>query len=152
VRSGLALVFAFALGGCPSPYRHGDLPRAAQLGCLELDANARYGAIAPGVQLDWRIGNACDDAIPIDLGAARITAIAADGTRTALAPYDPRHEIHATWLPAGTDGAESILYVPGIETKEVEIALVGVAPEAREQPRSPMMRVVLGVPYHPELP
>jgi len=90
-------------------YSAGDLARdhrgasfaTAKSGCVEV-ALAVTGRSTREV-LEWRMGNPCNEAAPVDLGKLRVTAQSAAGaSRVKL--YDPNDEIHAHSLAPRREG------------------------------------------------
>ena len=109
----IAAVVVAGLAGCFPTYQPGSFPVAAeQLGCLDVSVLATVRAEAVGPVVVVYLGNRCDHRIAIDL--TRLAVVGGDdaGARTALAPYDPAHEITAAGLDARGVGEEWIEYQP----------------------------------------
>ncbi|HEU4616264.1 MAG TPA: hypothetical protein VFS15_29400 [Kofleriaceae bacterium] len=79
------------------------------VGCLDLAIDREHRSSARDV-ITYAFGNRCDEPAIVDLAAARVHAVARDGTVLRIMPFDPRHEIRAMRLDIGATGQEAIAY------------------------------------------
>jgi len=80
------------------------------LPCLDLAVALVHSGSAAGPVIQYSFGNRCRRSVTVDIGAARVTARDASGSRVVLRPYDPRAEIRPLPLDALMSGREQILY------------------------------------------
>ncbi|HVK75473.1 MAG TPA: hypothetical protein VM734_19220 [Kofleriaceae bacterium] len=106
------------LAGCfsnyqPGSFATGGVPFAgerATIGCLEVAVSASRDPVARGPVVSYEFGNRCDRAIPVDLGAVRVTGRTAAGEEVAMSAFDPHRELRAAPLDARRAGRERIEY------------------------------------------
>jgi hypothetical protein len=60
--------------------------------------------------ISYELGNRCDQAAMVDLGAAYVTARASDGPEIELIAFDPLHEIRPAPLDGRMFASEAIQY------------------------------------------
>ena len=112
--------------GC-APYKSGDAlvsPQGSRLfRCLEMHLAPYYEEISPEwVAIEYRIGNTCRQAVPIDLTAIRVEMT--DGGRTTrLLAHDPRDELHAAALDGRARAREVIAYEFPLELELYEVPI-----------------------------
>ena len=88
-------------------------PDAGQLrtiGCLDFAISPLSDPEAEGPAAELIFANRCDEAVVVDLGAIRATAVLFDGSRLALWPYDPEGELRRATLDARARANENIEY------------------------------------------
>jgi hypothetical protein len=109
------VIALLALDGCA--YRAGSFTSDdvrfhgvyVSVGCLDLAIDRQHRPTARDV-ITYAFGNRCDEPAIVDLAAARVHAVASDGTVLRIMPLDPRHEIRAMRLDIGAAGQEAIAY------------------------------------------
>ncbi|MEZ4399807.1 MAG: hypothetical protein R3B06_07300 [Kofleriaceae bacterium] len=113
------------------------------VGCLDLAVAGQRDPIARGPVVAFQFGNRCDHAVHVDLGAVRATGRTADGTRVAMAAFDPARALSAQKLEARRFGRQRLEYRSlradadvievclevGAITERGQAALVCVAPD-----------------------
>jgi len=88
-------------------------PDAGQLrtvGCLDFAISPLIDPEAEGPAVELTFANRCDEAVVVDLGAIRATAVLGDGSRFSLWPYDPDSELRRATLDARARATENIEY------------------------------------------
>lgn len=85
-------------------YQPGSIP-GSTVGCLDVGVELESDPLAEGPVAAYTIGNRCDAAVVVDLGAVRATA----GGRQ-VSHYDPRGEIRPKVLEARSVATENIEY------------------------------------------
>lgn len=78
------------------------------LGCLDLAVDRRPDGPL-GAIVAYDLGNRCDHAIRVDFSAASVIGRTGSGDEN-LAPYDPKHELHARWLDGRAVARETVEY------------------------------------------
>jgi hypothetical protein len=115
-------------------YQPGEFVDPVALGCLDVAAHAVRRTEQSGPIVVWELGNRCDHAVEVDLGAATVVAGDPLGHTVATAPYDPEHEIRVLRLDARHYGREWIEYRPSSAMARVawlDVDVGAVSPEGR---------------------
>jgi hypothetical protein len=138
----LSALLCLAASGCILPvglfgafqsyYSEGDFAKTysdrahalAGVGCIEVAPDVRE--MDDRLVIDMRMGNACGDAVPIDLTQLRITTVTRTGERTTRVVYDPNEEIRPIPLPARGQAFEPLALRPIPKTASEALPPVGV--------------------------
>ena len=78
--------------------------------CFDAAVARRYGVHGGAPVLQYSFGNRCDHHVDLDLAAVRVVGRDDAGREIALAPFDPRGEIHPQAIDARMAGSEQIEY------------------------------------------
>ena len=121
------MLFAAA---CADPYLPETLPSAEHIGCLDIDVARGSRSEAAGPVVVYTLGNRCEHAIRVDLGAVHVVGIDEAERRIDMEPYDPGHAIGPRDMDARAHGEEWIEYHPIFPTPifavDVDVASVAV--------------------------
>jgi len=130
----LALV---VVAGCyykPASYSIDSQPfpgKRVELACLDVAVTLTDDALAPPPVLSYTFGNRCTHGTYVDLANVRVIGRGRDGTRVALHPHDPKHELAVLPIDGLWRGHEEIAYAPdpGPPPSDVCVELGHVEPD-----------------------
>ena len=109
--------FRTASGGEFAGVRH-------TLGCLDIAVAAAPDPAAEGPVAEITLGNRCDRAVVVDLGAITATGRLRDGRELAMSVYDPKREVRPATLDGHAAAREFLEYQADANQAEaVELCL-----------------------------
>lgn len=112
-------VLSCVIAGCtyrPGSFHHGAGPDSAfqgqrtTIGCLDIAIDRRADLEDQSAVLHYRFGNRCERPVEIALQQVAVVGRLADGTEVALAPFDPRLELHTLRIDGRFAGGEALAY------------------------------------------
>jgi hypothetical protein len=109
-------VIALLAAGCwyhPGSFEHATTPFAGarvQLVCLDVAVTVAQDERAAGHVLGYAFGNRCSHSTIVDLTAVHVIGRDTDGTKFAMQPYDPKHELRPLPIDGLWHGYEEIEY------------------------------------------
>ena len=105
----LAGCFTYQPGSFQSS-RTGFPSHRVTIGCLDVGVATVHDRVVTGPVVEYRFGNRCDHAVPVDLAAVRVTGRTRLGDDVAMVPYDPYRDLRRLPLDGRSSGGEQIAY------------------------------------------